>query len=162
MRPAGIIPGRSGRLRLGPTVLATFGELHPAALAALDIESVVAGFELDLDALPKSRAKPGKTRPALEPWPYPPVDRDFAFVVDEAVSAEALVKAIRQAEKKLIRDVQVFDVFRGPGLEAGKKSVAVAIRLQSRERTLAEAEVEPAAARIVAAVTTTLGGRLRS
>ncbi len=159
--PAWFHPGRSGRLGLGPLKLASFGELHPNVLKALDIDVPVVGFELDLDALPKPRAKAGKTRPALDVWPYPPVDRDFAFIVDEAVTADALLKTVRQAEKKLIRDLRVFDVYRGQGVDPGRKSLAVALRFQSRDRTLTEAEIEPIARRIVEAAAKSVGAVLR-
>ena len=160
--PAWFHPGRSGRLGLGPLRLASFGELHPRVLKALDIEVPVVGFELDLDALPKPKARAGRTRPALEAWPYPPVDRDFAFIVDEAVTSDALLKAVRQAEKRLIRDIRVFDVYRGQGVVPGRKSLAIAVRLQSRERTLTEAEVEPIAGRIIEAAAKGVGAVLRA
>jgi phenylalanyl-tRNA synthetase beta chain len=159
--PAWYHPGRSGVLRLGPQVLASFGELHPAIRKAVDIDQPVVGFELDVDALPRPRSRLGKTRPPLESWPYPPIDRDLAFVVDESVTAEALLKAIRNAEKKLLREVTLFDVYRGPGLPDGKKSLAVAIRLQSRERTLTEAEAEPIVRRMVEAAAKAVGAKLR-
>lgn len=159
--PAWYHPGRSGRLGLGPQKLASFGELHPEILKALDIGVPVVGFELDLDDLPRPRARAGKTRPPLAAWPYPPVDRDFAFVVDEAVTADALLTAIRRAERKLIREARLFDVYRGPGIAEGRKSLAIAVRFQSPERTLTEAEIEPVAARIVAAAAKAVGAALR-
>jgi phenylalanyl-tRNA synthetase beta chain len=130
-------------------------------LKALDVAVPAVGFELDLDGLPKPRVKAGRTRPPLEAWPYPPVDRDFAFIVGEQVTADALLKAIRQAEKKLVREVRLFDVYRGTGLEPGHKSLAVAVRLQSRDRTLTEAEIEPIAKRIVEAAGKAVGATLR-
>jgi phenylalanyl-tRNA synthetase beta chain len=160
--PAWFHPGRSGSLGLGPNRLATFGELHPKVLELFDIDGRVVAFTLDLDRLPKIKSKPGRTRPPLEAWPYPPVDRDFAFIVDDAVTAEQLVKAVKGAEKKLIREVALFDVYAGQGVEAGKRSLAVAVRLQSPERTLTEAEIEPVAKRIVAAVEKQVGGVLRA
>ncbi|MFO1067196.1 MAG: hypothetical protein U1E14_01595 [Geminicoccaceae bacterium] len=160
-RPGVVPPGPLGRLGLGPLKLAAFGELHPSVLKALDIDVPVVGFELDLDSLPAQRAKAGKTRPALDVWPYPAVERDFAFIVDEAVAADALVKAIRQAEKKLIRDVRLFDVYRGTGVEPGRKSMAISVRLQARDRTLTEAEVEPVVRRIVEGAGKATGATLR-
>ena len=114
-------PGRSGTLGLGPNRLASFGELHPRLLERFDIEGRVVAFELDLDRLPKIKTRPGRTRPPLEAWPYPPVDRDFAFILDAAVSADQLVKAVRSAEKKLIREVELFDVYEGQGDGAGQE-----------------------------------------
>ncbi|HET6466825.1 MAG TPA: phenylalanine--tRNA ligase subunit beta [Geminicoccaceae bacterium] len=154
-------PGRSGRLALGPNELACFGELHPRVLKLYDIAVPVAGFELDLEPLPKPRAKGGRARPPLEPLPFPPVDRDFAFLVDAEVPAEELLRAVRGAEKKLIREVRLFDVYAGKGIEPGRKSLAVAVRLQAPDRTLTEIEVEPIAQRIVAAAQRAVGAVLR-
>lgn len=155
-------PGRSGRLRLGPNVLASFGEVHPTILEAFDITVPVVAFEFDLDALPRPRSRNGKARPALEAIPYPPVDRDFAFIVDADLPVEDLLKAIRGAEKKLIREVRLFDVYEGKGVPEGRKSLAVAVRLQSPDRTLAEKDIEPVAARIVAAAEKAVGASLRA
>ncbi len=90
------------------------------------------------------------------------MDRDFAFILDAAVSADQLVKAVKGAEKKLIREVELFDVYQGQGMEPGKKSLAIAVRLQSADKTLVEAEIEPVARKIVAAVEKQLGGSLRA
>lgn len=154
-------PGRSGSLRQGRTVLATFGELHPRVLKALDVMAPVAAFELDLDAVPLPKARAARARPPLEPLPYPPVDRDFAFVVDAGVPAGALLDAVRAADRRLIREVRLFDVYAGPHLGEGKKSLAVAVRLQSPDRTLTEAEIEEVAGRIVASAAKATGASLR-
>jgi phenylalanyl-tRNA synthetase beta chain len=157
-------PGRAGRLTLGPqTTLAWFGELHPRALAMFDLDGPVVGFEIDLDALPRPRARTsGKARPPLVVSPFPAVERDFAFVVDEEVEVEQIVKAVRQAERQLVREVGVFDIFRGAGIGEGRKSVAVAVRLQSAERTLEDAQVEQIAQKITAAVAKATGATLRA
>ncbi|MFN4209890.1 MAG: phenylalanine--tRNA ligase subunit beta, partial [Devosia sp.] len=104
-------PGRGGRIAQGPKTLGRFGELHPAWATELDLDFPVAAFELDLDALPEPRKKPTKTKPALDLSALMPLTRDFAFVVDKAVTAGAILKAARGADKALIRDVNVFDVF---------------------------------------------------
>jgi phenylalanyl-tRNA synthetase beta chain len=90
-----------------------------------------------------------------------PVRRDFAFVVDEDVSAEKLIKAARGAEKSLISDVTLFDIYRGQGVGEGRKSLAIDVTLQPRERTLTEAEIDAVAARVCAAVEKATGGTLR-
>ncbi|MCK5747692.1 MAG: phenylalanine--tRNA ligase subunit beta, partial [Oricola sp.] len=112
-------PGRSGVLRLGPKALAHFGEIHPRVLKIMDVDGPVYGFEAFLDAIPEAKKKPTKTRPALDASEFLPLTRDFAFVVDEAVAAEALLKAVRGAEKKLIADVSLFDVYQGKGVPEG-------------------------------------------
>ncbi|MEK7264685.1 MAG: phenylalanine--tRNA ligase subunit beta, partial [Pseudomonadota bacterium] len=109
--PSWYHPGRSGVLRLGPKLaLAHFGEIHPRVLKAMDIDGPVFAFEVFLDAVPPAKAKPTKTKPALDASGLLPVKRDFAFVVDEKTSADALLKAVRGADKKLIADVSLFDV----------------------------------------------------
>jgi phenylalanyl-tRNA synthetase beta chain len=108
-----------------------------------------------------SKATTGKNRPPLEALPYPPVDRDFAFLVPQDLPAQKLLEAVRGAEKRLVREVRLFDVYTGKGLPEGTKSLAVAVRLQSPERTLSEAEIEAVARKIVAAAEKTCGAKLR-
>ncbi len=155
-------PGRSGVLRLGPKALAHFGEIHPRILKAMDVDGPVFGFEVFLDAIPEAKKKPAKTKPALDASELLPLTRDFAFVVDESVSAETLLKAVRGAEKKLIADVSLFDVYQGKGVAEGKKSLAVEVTLQPREKTLTDEEIEAVSARIVAQVEKATGGVLRA
>ena len=154
-------PGRSGGLRQGRSVLAAFGALHPRALKALDVAAPVVAFELDLDAVPAPKTRAGKAKPALEPLPYPPVDRDFAFVVPAAVPAATLLDAIKGADRRLIRELRLFDVYAGEGIGEGRKSLAVAVRLQAPDRTLTDAEIEAVSGRIVAAAEKAAGAVLR-
>jgi phenylalanyl-tRNA synthetase beta chain len=155
-------PGRSARLQLGPkTVLAEFGALHPAVLKALDVEGPVYGFELWIEAIPEPKKKAGKSRPALDLSPLMPLSRDFAFVMDQDRSAGELVRAVQGADKALISGAQVFDVYQGPGVPAGCKSVAVEVRVQPREKTLTDAEIEQLSQRIVAAAEKAVGAKLR-
>ncbi|ABC24318.1 phenylalanine--tRNA ligase subunit beta [Rhodospirillum rubrum] len=160
--PAWFHPGRSGQIRLGRTVLAAFGEIHPAALALLDVKGPMVGFELDLDALPLPKGRPSKTRPPLTLSPFQPVARDFAFVVEAGVAGDAVIKAARGADKALITDVVIFDVYQGDRLEAGRKSLALSVTLQPTDHTLSDEEIEAVSARIVGAVTKLTGGSLRS
>jgi phenylalanyl-tRNA synthetase beta chain len=154
-------PGRSARLQLGPkAVLAEFGELHPAVLKALDVAGPVYGFEITLEAVPEPKKKAIKTKPAFTPSPLMPLTRDFAFVADKAKAAGDLVKAAAGADKALIAAVRVFDVYEGPGVPDGSKSVALEVVIQPRDKTLAEAEIEALSAKIVAAVEK-VGGKLR-
>ncbi|OFX05553.1 MAG: phenylalanine--tRNA ligase subunit beta [Alphaproteobacteria bacterium RIFCSPHIGHO2_12_FULL_63_12] len=156
-------PGRSGVLRLGPKlVLAHFGEIHPRVLKAMAVEGPVYAFEAFLDAIPPAKAKPTKTKSALDASGLLPVKRDFAFVVDEKVSADALLKAVRGAEKKLIADVSLFDVYQGKGVADGRKSLAVEVTLQPRDRTLTDEEIDAVGKAVVAAVEKATGGTLRS
>ncbi|MBI3506186.1 MAG: phenylalanine--tRNA ligase subunit beta [Proteobacteria bacterium] len=156
-------PGRSGVLKLGPkTVLAQFGELHPEALKALDIDFPLVACEVFLDAMPAPKAKGGRQRPALKLASLQPVERDFAFVVDENVAADAILRAAKSADKALIAGASVFDVYRGKGIADGKKSVAIAVRLQPAERTLTDEDLEAVAVKIVAAVAKATGASLRA
>ncbi len=156
--PAWYHPGRSGVLTLGPkTTLATFGELHPATLAALGIDVPVVAFEIHMDAIPA--AKPAKRKP-LASSDFQAVKRDFAFVVEERLAASELVKAVAGADKTLLRDVTIFDVYRGKGIEAGEKSIALTVTLQADDRTLTDAEIEAVASAILTSVKK-VGARLR-
>ncbi len=154
-------PGRSGAFQLGPkTILAYFGELHPETLKALDINGPAAVFEVFLDAIPAPR-KRGTAKGPLIASDFQPVQRDFAFLVDKAVEAGAVLRAAEGAEKALISRVNVFDVFEGQGVPAGKKSLGVEITLTPLDRTLTEAEIEAVSAKIVAQVKKATGAELR-
>jgi len=159
--PSWMHPGRSGTLRLGPIVLGHFGELHPKVLDLLDADGPVVAFELHLDAVPPAKQKPTKVKPALAASDLMPVSRDFAFVVDEAIEAADLLRAARGAEKTLISGVDVFDVYRGTGIEPGKKSVAIEVTLQPRQQTLTDEEIDKVGEKVVAAVAKVTGGTLR-
>jgi phenylalanyl-tRNA synthetase beta chain len=155
-------PGRSGVLKLGPErVLASFGEIHPRVLEQLDATGPVVGCEVFVDAFPV-KAEAGARRPPLILSPLQPVERDFAFVVGTDVPAEAVVRAAHSADRALIDDVRVFDVFEGGGLGAGSKSVAITVVFQPTERTLTDPEIENLADRIAEQVKKATGGVLRS
>ena len=153
-------PGRSGCLRQGPTILATFGALHPKLLTALDASQPMVGCEIWLDNIPLPNGN-STARPLLQLAALQPVARDFAFVVADAVTADKICKCIRQVDKNLITDVTVFDVFNGAHLEPGKKSLALAVTLQPREQTLTDAQLEQVSQAIIAAVNRATGGVLR-
>jgi phenylalanyl-tRNA synthetase beta chain len=154
-------PGRSGALQLGPkTILGHFGELHPETLKTLDIAGPIAVFEVFLDRIPAPRRK-GTAKGPLIASDYQPVQRDFAFLVDKAVEASAVVKAAEGAEKSLISRVSVFDVFEGQGVPPGKKSLAIEITLTPLDRTLTEKEIEQVSQKVVAQVKKATGGELR-
>jgi len=160
--PAWYHPGRSGTIAMGPKVIAQFGEIHPKVLAAFDIKVPAAGFEIFLDALPDPKTKGNsKAKPLFAPSPFQAIERDFAFVVDAKVAAGDIVKAVKLADRALIDSVEVFDVYEGKGVPDGQKSVAVAVRVQPKDATLTEAEIEALAQKIVAAALK-IGASLRS
>lgn len=157
--PAHYHPGQSGALMQGPkTVLAYFGALHPALCGQLDLPAGTAAFEIFLDAVaePKKRKK---SAPALPP--FQPLRRDFAFLVDETTPAEAVLRAAKGAERNLITNVTLFDRYQGKGVPEGKVSLAIAVTLQPADKSLTDAEIEAACAKITAEVTKETGGILR-
>ena len=157
-------PGRSGTIMLGPTQLATYGEVHPRILQAIGVKGPAVAFTILVAAVPSPKAKT-PTRPALSLSDLQAVDRDFAFVVDAKVEALTAVNAAMGADKVLIEHVKVFDQFHGEKAEAqmgpGKKSLALTVRLQPRDKTLTDAEIEAVSAKIVKKVTKATGGTLR-
>ncbi|MCC7348466.1 MAG: phenylalanine--tRNA ligase subunit beta [Variibacter sp.] len=160
--PAWFHPGRCGTIQIGPqNVLGHFGELHPRTLEALQAQGPVAACEIILDRIPEPKAKATRAKPALELSAFQPVERDFAFVVDRVVKAADLVRAAQNAERKLVTAVNVFDLYEGAGIEAGRKSLAIAVTIQPREKTLTDQEIDAVSAKIVAEVTKRTGGVLR-
>jgi phenylalanyl-tRNA synthetase beta chain len=161
--PAWFHPGRSGTIQIGPqNVLGHFGELHPRTLEALDAEGPLVAFEVILERIPEPKAKATRAKPALELSPFQPVERDFAFVVDRDVKAGDLVRAAQNVDRKLITGVTLFDVYEGTGIEPGKKSIAIAVTIQPREKTMTDDEIEALAKKIVAEVSKRTGGVLRA
>ncbi|HKS88176.1 MAG TPA: phenylalanine--tRNA ligase subunit beta, partial [Stellaceae bacterium] len=158
--PSWFHPGRAGRLRLGASELAHFGELHPNVLEACGAKGPIAAFEVFLDAVALPRAK-GAARPTLRLSVYQPVERDFAFVVDRDLPAEALLRAARGVDRRLVAAIRLFDVYEGQGLPDGKKSLAIAVTLQPRDATLTDTEIEAFSRRLVVQVEKATGGTLR-
>jgi phenylalanyl-tRNA synthetase beta chain len=157
--PAWYHPGRAGVLRLGSKMLGAFGELHPAVIEALDAKPPLAAFEVFLDAVPEPRA--GRAKPPLQLSVFQPIERDFAFVVDRELPAEALLRAARGVDRKLVWEIRLFDVYEGAGLPQGKKSLAITVVLQPQERTLTDSEIEGFSERLVVQVEKATGGVLR-
>src|SRR5205814_3458309 len=161
--PNWLHPGRSGTIQIGPqNVLGYFGELHPRALDALHAEGPLMAFEVILERIPEPKARPTRAKPALELSPFQPVTRDFAFVVARSVKAGDLVRAAPNVDRKLITDVTVFDVYEGAGIEPGKKSIAITVTLQPRDKTMTDEEIEAIGKKIVAEVSRRTGGVLRA
>jgi phenylalanyl-tRNA synthetase beta chain len=145
-------PGRSARLQLGPkNVMVEFGALHPRVLKALDADAPMLAFEIVLDAVPEPRGAKSKTRGPASLANLMPLTRDFAFVIEDGKVAGDLVRAVAAADKALIADVRVFDVYRGAGVPEGMKSVALEVVIQPVEATLTEAEIEALSAKVMAA-----------
>ena len=155
-------PGRSGTLRLGPkTILAAFGELHPATLKTLDVNGPMVGFEVYLDAIPQARAKKTNSKKPLKVSSLQPVERDFAFVIDADVSAAKLLDAAKGADKKHIKNISLFDVFVGKGIPEGTKSMAIRVKMEPTDKTFNDEEIENICQKIISTVEKSTGGILR-
>ncbi len=153
-------PGQSGTLRLGPKkILAAYGALHPSVTKALGLKGAAVGGEIFLDAIPLKK-KSGHMRDAFAPPPLQAVTRDFAFIVDADLPAGELVRTVKGADKKLITDAQIFDLFEGPSVGEGKKSLAVEVTLQPIEATLTEEDLKALSDKVVASAAK-LGAELR-
>jgi len=153
-------PGQSGTLRLGPkTILASFGTLHPAIARAFDVAGAVVGCEVYLDAIPAKRGS-GFMRPAFSPPALQAVSRDFAFLVPADLASDALLRAVKGADKAFITQARIFDRFTGAGVPGRHVSLALEITLQPTDKSFSEAELKSVSDKIVAAAAK-LGATLR-
>ncbi|WP_298285264.1 phenylalanine--tRNA ligase subunit beta [Novosphingobium sp.] len=145
-------PGQSATLRLGPkTVLARFGMLHPSTAKAFDLDGPVAVVELFLDRIPAKKGAGTFARPHFAPPALQAVTRDFAFLVDAALPAGDLLRAVKGADKQAITAARIFDDFRGQGVPEGQKSLAIEVTLQPVEKSFDEAALKAIADKVVAA-----------
>ncbi|MCB9963987.1 MAG: phenylalanine--tRNA ligase subunit beta [Rhodospirillales bacterium] len=155
-------PGQSACLRLGKNVLATFGALHPAVLEEMDVDFPAVGAEIYLENIPAARVKQSTEKPLLTLSPFQPVVRDFAFLLDEGIEADTIIRAAKSAEKQMVDSVHIFDVYQGKGIEAGKKSVALSVIFQPQDHTLTDSEIEGLSQKIITAIQQKTGGLLRA
>ncbi|MFC3099739.1 phenylalanine--tRNA ligase subunit beta [Altererythrobacter lauratis] len=154
-------PGQSATLRLGPkVVLARFGALHPATLAAFDVDGPVMAVELFLDAIPAKKGGTGFARPHYAPPALQAVTRDFAFLVPADLPAGDLLRSVKGADKLSIADARIFDLFAGAGVPEGKKSLAIEVTLQPGEASFKDADLKAISDKVVAAAAK-LGAELR-
>ncbi len=158
--PAWYHPGRSGAIKIGKTVLAYFGELHPKILRAMDVKTTVCACEVFLDRLPPAKKKNGKGVKTLKLSAFTPIFRDLAFLVDRKVDADKIVSAAKNTDKALIADVSVFDLYEGENL-GDKKSIAIQLTIQPVEKTMTDDEIESVCRRVVGAVGVATGATLR-
>ena len=155
-------PGQGASLKMGPKLtIAQFGALHPRVLKALDVDGPLFGFELNLNALPQMKARGAKTRAKLDVIDRSPVRRDLAFVVSDSVPAADLLAAIRGADKQLVSELAVFDVYAGKGIEEGHRSIGVEVTLQPQGATLTDKEIEAVMDKIVEKAGKATGATLR-
>jgi phenylalanyl-tRNA synthetase beta chain len=160
--PAWFHPGRSATLQMGREIYGWFGEVHPRAAEFLGADGPLYAFEIILDSIPAPKAKATKVKPRLDLAELQPVARDFAFMVDSGMRAEDLLKVARGIDKTLVSGVSLFDVYEGKGVEPGKKSIAIEVKLQPRDKTLTDADIEAFSAKLVAEMEKKTGASLRS
>jgi phenylalanyl-tRNA synthetase beta chain len=145
-------PGRSGQIKMGPKlVLAEFGELHPRVLKAMDVDTVLIGFELFLDALPQPKSRSGKNKGSLKASSQMPFTRDFAFLVSASEPAGDLVRTVANADKALVSGVRLFDRYDGQGVPEGHVSLGLEVTIQPGDQTLTDEAIDALSARIVKA-----------
>jgi phenylalanyl-tRNA synthetase beta chain len=154
--PAGFHPGRSAAVRLNGSVIGHVGELSPRAAREFDLPGRVAIAEIDLDPI----LAPPPLALASSPSVFPPFDFDLSFLLPADLEVGSLLEASVTAGKGLVESARVFDEFRGPGVEEGKRAVAIRYRLRSDDHTLTGEEVAPVRAAMIAAVET-IGAQLR-
>jgi phenylalanyl-tRNA synthetase beta chain len=160
--PAWCHPGRSATLQFGPqNVVGWFGEMHPRTLATLDAAGPMVACEIILDAIPAPKPKPTKVKQKLELAELHPVKRDYAFVLDETIPADTVIKIARGIDRNLFAGITVFDVYKGVGIAPGRKSIAIEITLQPKEKTLTDAEIEAFSQKLVTEVAKKTGATLR-
>ena len=152
-------PGQSGILKMGKFELATFGTIHPSVMKSLGIKGTAYGFEINLDQFPPAKNK-GKTRPTYAPSQYQAISRDFAFEVDGEISAQKVITSAN-VNKNLIKDITIFDVFKGEGVAKGKKSIAINVVIQDSKKTLSESDIEIITNKITQSVIKATGGEVR-
>lgn len=159
-------PGRSGLLSLGSSngpELAYFGEIHPLIIKKLDLRTDnVLGFEIFLDNIPESRKKIREAKPQFTVSDYQKVVRDFAFVIDEKYSSGEILNLVKKIDKELIKDVRIFDVYKGDNIELGKKSIAFNVTLEPKTKTLSDHDIEQVSKKIISIVQEHTGATLRS
>ena len=153
-------PTRSGTVALGKNILAYFGQLHPSILKIFDIEYDVMAFELELAQLPITKEKFGK-RPELKISDYQPVTRDYAFIIDESQKIGEILNFIKNTDKNLIRNVNLFDIYSGEKIEKGKKSIAISVTIQDDNKTLTEKDISDVSKLIIEGARTKFSAYLR-
>jgi len=152
-------PVQSGILKMGKFELATFGTIHPSVMKSLGIKGTAYGFEINLNQLPPVKNK-GKTKPIFAPSQYQAISRDFAFEVDDSITAQKIITSAN-VDKNLIKDITIFDVFKGEGVQKGKKSIAINVVIQDSKKTLSELDIEIITNKITKSVIKATDGEVR-
>jgi phenylalanyl-tRNA synthetase beta chain len=154
-------PGRSAALLLGQVIIAYFGEIHPKIIKEYDLKNSAVGFEILIDNIPISKPKFGRKGNAIFS-DFQEVERDFAFLVSNELEVDTILKSVGQLDKKLIKSVNIFDIFTGKNIEEGKKSIAFSVKIQANDRTLTDAEIEDFSQKIISHLVSNYQAVLRS
>ena len=154
-------PKKSGKLLLGKKQLAFFGELHPLVLSKFEIDYPINIFEIFIDNIPLPKSNKYTKKPLLVS-PFTPIIRDFAFLLDKDLVLQDLLKVIKNVDKDLIKDVNIFDIYQGDTVPKGMKSVAVSVTISSLTHTLIDSEIKDLSDSIIKNVLDILGGNIRA
>jgi phenylalanyl-tRNA synthetase beta chain len=149
-------PGRSARVLVAGKPAGWVGELHPRLLRAFDLPAAPVAFELDEESL---RVRPLPA--ASEVSKLPVVRRDLAVVIDQRIPAQAVLDALAAAKAPYVDEVALFDVYRGPGVDHNKKSLAILVLMQDTARTLTDADIDGAVGQLLRVIEDRFGGSLR-
>ena len=159
--PSWMHPYRSGLFCQGPqNILGYFGEIHPSLLKMFGLKAPVMAFEMKISRWPFPKATPSNKGTVIL-WPLQPIEKDLAFIVDKSLSAQTLIESVMKTGKPLVTSVQLFDLYEGPHMGEGKKSLAVRLRIQPQETTLTDEDVQHIFQKIVQSVQKDCGGVLR-
>ena len=154
-------PGRSAVLKIGQKLIANVGEIHPEILDFYGLEKSILAFEIFYENIPIPK-KVKVSRPMLKMSPLQSVTREFAFVIDETIPAEKLVQIAKSTNKDLIKEVLIFDLYKGENIPKGKKSIAIKIIIQPNLETLTDDDLEKISSDLINVIDTKLSGSLRS
>ena len=154
-------PGKSAQLRLGKNIVANFGEISPVILKRFDIKTKVCGFEIFIDELDQFQIKKSSTKKAFDNNPFQLVERDFAFLFPKNIKAIDIINKIKRIDKKIIKNVVIFDIFEGGKLPENKKSIAIKVTLQPQEKTFTDKEIENLSTKIIDLISKSFEGALR-
>jgi len=153
-------PFKATSIFLGKNLIGYFGELHPITLREYGIEKRVIAFEINISSIPESRSKAGR-RGAFAVSDYQAVNRDFAFLIDRNIPAGKVIRTISGLDKKLIKNIEIFDLYMGDKIDSTKKSIAFRVLIQSDDHTLSEAELTSLQQKIIIEVEGQFGAKLR-
>jgi len=155
-------PQKSGAIKLGKHYLACFGEIHPAKIKVFNLKNRVNAFELFLDEIPsKENPKQITAKKKFEVSGFQAVERDFAFILDKQTLIGKVLKAVKNTNKELIQDINLFDIYEGDNIDKNKKSIAFRVILQPKDKTLLGQDIELISNKIIQKITEKFNGVLR-